>query len=101
MKLSEANKQLRYFRIQQMYKELDTYHLKYEFIEQTLCQFFTVGPATITMAIKEAEIKNVHYEYIDLDKEYVAQIVKRVQSKQYRAAKKGRSSNQNQIKLTL
>lgn len=100
--LAEANKRLRYYRIQQLYRELESYKLSTEFIEQVLCQFFTVGPATIYMALKHDDIKDVHYEWLELDKEWAASVVKIVQSKAYRAAKKARlSDDKKQLNLEL
>lgn len=101
MSLSAENKKLRHYRIQQMYKELQSFNMSTEFIEDALCKFFTVGPATIYNVIKEDEIRDVYYEHIDLDKKWAEQLVRKVQSSAYRAAQKKRSNDKSQIKMQL
>lgn len=100
-RLSETNMQLRYYRIQQLYNELASYHLSVEFIEKTLCEFFTVGPTTIYTAIKMPPIA-VRYDNLDLDKQWIANLVKKVQANRNKAAKKQTSkTNTAQTKLNL
>lgn len=97
---SAANRDIRYFRIQQMYRELQSYRLDPAFIEETLCLFFTSGPAVIYLALKEEPLK-VHYPHLDLDKRWVEMLVKKVQTKQFRAKKTTEDFNKNQLHLKL
>jgi len=101
MSVASENKTLRHYRIQQMYKELESYKLSSQFIEEVLCSFFTVGPATIYLAMKSEEIK-MSYEYLSLDKEWAAGVVKIIQSAAYRKQKKQQSkADKTQYKLAL
>lgn len=100
MTTAEANKRLRYYRIQKMYEELRSYRLDHKFIEEALCQFFTVGEAVIYLALKHDPITNVQYEHMDLDMKWANGLAKKAFSKQYQAKKK-RDSNtvKNQLEL--
>lgn len=96
---AHENRKLRYYRIQQMYTELRTYRLDTNFIMSTLATFFTVTEVTIMMAIKEDPITDVHYEHLDLDKGWVAGLVKKVTSDKYRLKAKKQELLSTQSKL--
>lgn len=96
---ARENRQLRYYRIQQMHAELRSYRLDTTFVMATLAQYFTVTEITIMMALKEDPITDVRYEHLDLDKAWVAGLVRKVQSPQYRAKKRREELINQQSKL--
>lgn len=100
MTTAEANKRLRYYRIQKLHEELRSYKLDTKFIEQALCQFFTVGDAVIYLALKHEPIKDVYYEHLDLDMKWAKGLAQKAFTRQYKAKKK-RDQIPNQAKLKL
>lgn len=87
MGVAQKNKKLRYYRIQQMYKYLQEFSMATSFINENITQFFTVGIDVIYLAMQAEPITDCKYEHLDLDRKWAEQLVKKVQSKQYRAQK--------------
>lgn len=96
---ARENRQLRYYRIQQMHAEMRSYRLDTTFVMATLAQYFTVTEITIMMALKEDTITDVTYEHLDLDRAWVAGLVHKVQSPKYRAKKRREELINQQSKL--
>lgn len=98
MNAAEANKLLRYYRIQQLYKYLQSYQLSHEFIASTLSGHFTVGEPVIHLALRHEVIK-LNYEHLDLDFKWADLLIKKVQSREYRQRKEQKRKSKTQPEL--
>lgn len=72
------NINVKYQRVNLMYKELRSYHLSTEFCYQILSNFFHIGNRRITTILSKGIQPDIEVVNFDLDQEWVKGLVKKI-----------------------
>lgn len=83
MTARERNKNLRYLRIQEMWKFLSKERrLASDFCHEAICEFFAIEEQTVAMALKSDIVADVTFRAFDQDKKWLDEYVRKATSKQ-------------------